>query len=74
MRQRGGTGEIQLSANLSPHFLRAMANSEQESLLLVPHMMFAVINSIALSSSVHVLTPVAWTPDTGIIPQERLFS
>lgn len=29
---------------------------------------------VALSCSVHVLTPVAWTPDTGIIPQERLLS
>lgn len=29
---------------------------------------------VALSSSLHVLTPVTWTPDTSIIPQERLFS
>lgn len=66
---------MRYSSPASAHAFKSHGKlSELEILLLVPYMTFAVINSIALSSSLHVLTPVTRTPDTSIVPQEGLFS
>lgn len=58
--------------DLCVHYPRPTSRRLLQAGKLVPHMAFAMIDSIASGSSLHVLTPVAWAPDTLLGSQQQL--